>query len=629
MEKLKNKIPLVIALFAIITISIGLYLNHNDILKTKNDYDVYESYIKGSSYSSKRELQLENSVYYLYIGDESNIKVVSANRDIALWASNDDNVVTVDGNGNIVGISEGRTIVLAALDDSEYATVEVIVVDARKTTIEKTIEDDAKSFAESKVKEAPVDENNQSLTNEIEILPIDKIIYDDEPTPGIGEKIDEPVVTPPPTKPFEPITIPTSVPTVPPKKIIRVASVGFGKNEYVGYTLEEEEVKLTISPENATNKEVAWSSSDNNVVSVTNGILQYKKAGTATITATVDEVKASVKVTVKSRERIHFISHGEASGSDHITGDAILLESNGSYAMIDLGNTEVSDRIVNYLKANNVTALDFVLFTHMDSDHAGNLQPVLAAGIRVKNIWMKNYDVEGYRTNYVEKLNNEGIDLGTGKQVKDNNDHYHLNSALARYRRIRYLSEYSSLKDLVDNIKIISSAADGTVYTFKNLKFTMTLYNNTRNVNAIYSENYNSISSLIEVNGHRVLLTGDDFDTKKFNTTAQKVGKVDVLKLAHHGSRACSLLQKKYKTDKVNDNGTMVTSTAINSLKPNYYVVTSSRNKIANIRTEYKVADGNMCVDKVPKNSDVRYADETNGALILDLSEANIRFITK
>ena len=627
MIKKKNKIPLILCLAAITIIIVGLYLNKGEIFSPKSDYDIYESYVKGPSYSSKKELQLENSVYYIYVGDESNIKVISANRDIELWASNDDNVVKVDGNGNITGIGEGRTEVLAVLDDLEYAKVEVVVVDKRMTTIEEVIDKDAKSFAESKTEEALARLNKKTSIPEAEDVPIDDIIYGYDPVSNIGEDTSEPkVVTPIHINPTDDIPDPTAPPV---SKPVRVASVGLEKTEFTGYTLEEEPIKLTISPYNATDKSTLWSSSDNNVVSIINGVLKYKRAGTATITATVDEVKASAKVTVKSRDRIHFISHGEANGNNYITGDAILLESNGSFGMIDMGNTEVSSRIVDYLIDNNITTLDFVLFTHMDSDSAGNLQSVLSAGIRIKEIWMKNYDVESYRTNYVTKLNNEGIDLGIGEQVKEKNDHYHLNNALARYRRIRYLSEYSNLKDLVDSIKIISNAADGTLYTFKNLKFSMTLYNNTRNVNAIYSENYNSISSLIEVNGHKVLLMGDDFDTKRFNTTAKKIGKIDVLKLANHGSRACSLLQKKYKNDKVNNNGTMVTSTAIDSLKPNYYVVTSSNNKITNIRNEYNVATGNMCVDKVPNNSDVRYVDETDGALLLDLSESTINFITK
>lgn len=55
-----------------------------------------------------------------------------------------------------------------------------------------------------------------------------------------------------------------------------------------------------ISPSNAHNQTLTWSSSDSTIVSVTNGILVAKKSGTVTITATaVTGAKATASVTVK------------------------------------------------------------------------------------------------------------------------------------------------------------------------------------------------------------------------------------------------------------------------------------------------------------------------------------------
>ncbi len=60
--------------------------------------------------------------------------------------------------------------------------------------------------------------------------------------------------------------------------------------------VEDQKMKLTatVMPEGA----VTWSTSDNTVVSVSNGELLAKKVGTATVTATVGETSASCQVTV-------------------------------------------------------------------------------------------------------------------------------------------------------------------------------------------------------------------------------------------------------------------------------------------------------------------------------------------
>ena len=626
---MNNKKIILISLFTFIAILIAIFAvtkNHNYF-----DYIDYGYYGQEPSYSEKGEIQLENSIYYINIGETVNVKVVSANREEITWASNDESIAIVDNNGNVKGLIEGRTKVYASLSDTEYATVEVVVVDSTKTTKEEVQKEDAinsgepiptKTGSPKKTDEPKGDSSHNDPKQE------DLSYYSTEENQDV-EIPEEPkpvVVEPDPTPEPNPTPEPERTP-IPGIVEVPVTNITLDKTSVTGYTLEEDKLVATINPPNSTRKLITWSSSDTSIVTVNNGLLKFKRSGTATITASVGGKSATATVTVKSKDRIHFISHGEANGSDHHTGDAILLESNGSFAMIDMGNINAADRIVNYLKANNIKALDFVLFTHMDPDHAGNLQAVLESGVKVKNIWIKDYNVPEYQKKYISN-NVNGIDRGLATQ-DSNASTYKLNKALARYKRIIYLSEYSTLKDLVGNIKHVSNDAEGNVYTFKNLKFTMTLYNNKRNGSAIYSENFNSITSLIEVNGHKVLLTGDDYDTKKFNTTASKVGKVDVFKVQHHGSRHCSLLTKNYSGDLYNSSGTSVSSIALNKLKPSYYVVTSSKKKISNIRNEYNVTTGNMCVDKLPSNANIRYVDETSNALIVDLSENTIRFITK
>ncbi len=60
-------------------------------------------------------------------------------------------------------------------------------------------------------------------------------------------------------------------------------------------------LKATVSPSNTTDKKVTWSTSNKNIVTVSNGKITAKKVGTATITVkTVNGKTAKCKVTVKN-----------------------------------------------------------------------------------------------------------------------------------------------------------------------------------------------------------------------------------------------------------------------------------------------------------------------------------------
>lgn len=58
-------------------------------------------------------------------------------------------------------------------------------------------------------------------------------------------------------------------------------------------------------------------------------------------------------------------------------GNAILLESQGHYVLIDGGDRETSSFVVSYLKDQGIDTFDYVVVSHFDSDHLAGVIGVL------------------------------------------------------------------------------------------------------------------------------------------------------------------------------------------------------------------------------------------------------------
>ena len=224
--------------------------------------------------------------------------------------------------------------------------------------------------------------------------------------------------------------------------------------------------------------------------------------------------------------RIHFINTKGSPGTD-----AILLESNGHYALIDMGEDydfpdgsnplyplrvgtttsnfyAIEDRLFRHLDQLGVKKLDFILGTHVHSDHIGGADEVL-----------QRYKVDKF---YLKRYSDDRISTQWG--LWDNLFNY--NNALNAAKKygvnvVQDISEKDSHFKFGD--------MDIQLYNYKNE------YGPDGKLKKVYDDNPNSIVAVVTVNGKKIYLGGDlDNVYGAEDRLGPKIGKVDLMKWNHH-----------------------------------------------------------------------------------------------
>ncbi len=91
-------------------------------------------------------------------------------------------------------------------------------------------------------------------------------------------------------------------------KAVSVTDVSLNKETLSLYTGDTASLTATVEPDNATNKNVTWSSDKPAVATVENGKVTAKAAGTATITVTTEDGKKTATCTVTVTDKTYTIS---------------------------------------------------------------------------------------------------------------------------------------------------------------------------------------------------------------------------------------------------------------------------------------------------------------------------------
>lgn len=217
----------------------------------------------------------------------------------------------------------------------------------------------------------------------------------------------------------------------------------------------------------------------------------------------------------KNVSRIHFLNTGHS--------DCIILESNGLFAMIDAAEDTdypldkphlklpgYEDIVVKYInehcKGNDgKITFEFILGTHAHSDHIGGFDTV----INQPNVFIK----KAYLKPYVEER-------------------------IIEYERKRWdnLEVYQQMVNALNkkNIPIIQSF---NRVCEKLGSFNVVFYNGAYvDLQKKTGENRNSVITLVEKDGLKAVLAGDmNYSRSGEKTYAPVLGKVDILKVGHHG----------------------------------------------------------------------------------------------
>lgn len=212
---------------------------------------------------------------------------------------------------------------------------------------------------------------------------------------------------------------------------------------------------------------------------------------------------------------IHFLNVGHS--------DCIILESNGHFAMIDAAEDTdypadkpnlklpgYEDVVVDYLMKNCVNddgqvVLDFVMGTHAHSDHIGGFDTVINhPNVIVKKAYLKPYHEEGIVPYEVQRWDNLEVYTQMTEALENKN--------------VPIIENFDKEKIELGEFKL----------TFFNGKY--------RCLKKKYGENVNSVVTLVEAFGNRALLAGDiNYKCGAEKAISNEVGKVDLLKVAHHG----------------------------------------------------------------------------------------------
>ena len=219
--------------------------------------------------------------------------------DEIVFYNYDDSVISVDNEGTIVAVGEGSTVIsIINKRTNEHQSIKV-VVDVDKTTKETSKRTNKKTNKTSTtIKSTTTTKVTDRVTSNITIT---KRTTTEKTTIN---KTTTKISTTKPTTTTKKITSEQTTKRTTTK--ISVTGITLNKKSdtiYLNGDSKKTTLIATVTPSNALNKSVLWSSSDTNIATVSGGVVTAKSLGKVTITAkTVEGEKiATAVITIKQK----------------------------------------------------------------------------------------------------------------------------------------------------------------------------------------------------------------------------------------------------------------------------------------------------------------------------------------
>ena len=105
---------------------------------------------------------------------------------------------------------------------------------------------------------------------------------------------------------------------------------------------------------------------------------------------------------VNGELQVYYIDVGQA--------DSILIINKEDAMLIDAGNNEDGEDVVNFIKDKGITKLDYVVGTHPHEDHIGGLDDVINSNIEIENVLMPKIETTTKTfEDVVNAISNKGL----------------------------------------------------------------------------------------------------------------------------------------------------------------------------------------------------------------------------
>ena len=177
----------------------------------------------------------------------------------------------------------------------------------------------------------------------------------------------------------------------------------------------KETLTATVAPEDATNKDIAWTSSDESVATVENGVVTAVAKGTADITVTTADGNHQATCKVKVNPAAINPEGADLGGKYVLVTDASTLKDGDKVVIVNEGDSKAMGG--NRESGNNRDAVDVTITDHTINSISSDVQIITLEGR--KNEWYFNVGNNQYL--YAGGANS-GNYLNTGSKTSGSED---------------------------------------------------------------------------------------------------------------------------------------------------------------------------------------------------------------